>query len=356
MSRQLRVGLFRLFVPVNIVKVQREAPSHHECRGCQSSLVSLTADEDARPEEHVETWRELNRICDGSKAIAELLSATPGKIFVFNGRLASVRRIAQLAQFDGFAVFVYEWAPRRGTFKLFSYPMHDPTHVSAELAEFAESRDFEFTADRAERFWKQKLNSRFSRGRREAPQTHYRSVIFSGSPFEYRWAFDNSDYLDANLELLLAKATSHPDFRRPAVLRLHPLAGEFGQDGEKERRLRGLCQSFRVDLIGERSAISTKSLIEQADTIMVGATTVSLDAFLLGKRPVFLGPNSYRGLIEGVIERFGSDHGARMVAAGVAAEYFDKHVIHLSPWIHLLGKVLRGYDVLVLKLSIAGRN
>lgn len=351
LSRRLRVQLFRIFAPVTVVSVRHTTPDHEECRGCRASLVSIAADAEARPEKHVETWEALSRLCDGGAAIAEVLSSTPGKIFLFNGRLASVRKISQLTYSEGFSVSVYEWAPRRGTFKLYSYPMHDPTHVSAEIVEFARARDFRFSSERAERFSKQKLNNRFSRGRTEEPQSRYRSVIFPGSPYEYRWAFDNSDYLDANLELLLQKATSHREFHRPAALRLHPRAGEFGQDGEKEEELRSVCDRFQVDLIGERSTISTRFLIEKADTIMVGATTVSLDAFLMGKVPIFLGHNSYRGLIEEVIEKVGSGHEARMLAAGAAAEYFDSHVNVLAPPIQALGRMLRAYDTLASKLS-----
>lgn len=341
-SRWVRVAIVRLLSTVVLVPLPKTPLSHDGCLGCMSSLVSLTLDEDAIPAENPAEWERLNRLCEGAHAVARQLETGVHEVYIFNGRLASVRPISMLNRAQGHPkVYVYEWGPLGGTFRLERYPLWNPAKISSELTDYAAARDFTFCEEEAEQFRRRKLKNPFSTGRDEHPPLDYKTVIFAGSQHEYRWTLDSRDYLDADFPQLLRAAVSHPDFSAPAALKLHPNSSTSRHSERNESRIRELCREFGVDLIESTSLIDRLELIRRAKTVMVGASSVSLDAFLLGHRPVFLGPNPYKGLIEAVIAQFGVGEDARLRAAGLAAAYAESKILSLGPGLRQFGEIWR---------------
>lgn len=340
--RWIRFALFRLLVPVEVVCGSGKTHAKEACRGCMSSLVSLTLDENARPADHPRIWARLNRLCEGAHAVAERIGGNSCDIYLFNGRLASVRPVARLNRSEsGPRVHVYEWGPRGGTFYLDRYPWHDPARVSTEMADFAVRARFESDSLRAEKFAQRKINNHYVTGRNDPSSRAYKTVIFAGSQHEYRWSLDNRNYLDAQIPALLSKAMAHHTFAKPAALKLHPNSTISPQFQKNERDIEHLCKRLGVDLIRADSSISPMRLILAARTVMVGASTISLDAFLLGKMPVFLGDNPYRGIIEAAAAQFGPSENAAIRVAGCAAEFYDSKVVQMSDSSAVLGRLFR---------------
>jgi hypothetical protein len=341
-ARWLRVSLLRLVSPVEVVRTSGGPLSHDSCLGCMSSLVSFTIDEDASPAEYPEIWDRLNVLCEGAHAVAQQLEEGVEEVCVFNGRVASVRPISRLNRLGEHPkVYVYEWGPRGGTYFLDSYPLHDPDKMSREMLAFALQTNFDFSVEVAKKFRSRKLNSPFSIGRNAQPRKTYRTVIFSGSQHEYRWALDNRDYLDADFPKLLRAAVTHPSFSRPAAIKLHPNSSSSKYSKRNENRVRELCSELDIDLIESTSPVNHVDLIKGANTVMVSASTVGFDAFLLGHEPVFLGPNAYRGLIEAVVDRFGTGEASGLRVAGIAGAYFASKVHTLRPGLKFCGETYR---------------
>lgn len=339
-QRSLLTGFLKVFSEVEVIPNRLPSGPHDGCRGCMSSLVSMTFDEDARPEEYPREWRLVNTLCDGASDVASAISDDVTRVYVFNGRLASVRTIATRHQTgEPSRVWAYEYGSRPGTYRLEPYSIHDFQRISGAIVRFAMHRQFVSDDALGFRFIEQKLNSRFAAGHNAGPSKEYRTVIFAGSPHEYRWALDHQDYLDADLSGLLSAALRHPRFQSPAALRLHPNSAVSRNFELNEKLIRKKCDELGVDLIGAQSSISTRALIAQSNSVMVGGSSVALDAFLLGQEPIFLGPNSYRGLIEEVISRFGTSQEAGLKAASLAASYAETTIVRQKSWVRVIGKI-----------------
>lgn len=308
--RLLLVRTLRMFFPVAVVSGSKTlSKDHQSCDGCMTSLISRTHDSKATPERYSTLWKLTNELCEGAETVgAEVERLGLQRIYVFNGRLASVRPLTRLSAGEtGLLVFFYEFGASNAEYRLVSFPLHDFQFSSELLRRFAKKIAFNFDKSGARAFIKKKLANRFNSDQESISLTKYKTVIFSGSPHEYTRASDNSTYIDADVPAMVKKAAENSGFTRPAALRLHPNSIEDKNYGGLRTSLEITCASLGIDLIGADDLTSTNDLIKNADNVMVGGSSVALDAFFLGRKPTFLGDNYYRGLIEELEKRFPED-------------------------------------------------
>lgn len=308
-TRKIIFQFLRFFFDAEIVRSSRELSEGETCGGCLSSLVSITMDSEATPEKYPETWDQLRQLAAGSEAVSSYIASIEAdKVFLYNGRVASVRSLGKLNNASNSpSLAVYEYARLRAHYRILAYPIHDievySTRVSEFGTEFARSFRIEDHEQAASDFIDQKLRNSFS-SEYEAHESRYESVIFCGSPFEYKWAVDGQFYIDADPIELVKAAVSHPDFKPPAALRLHPYSALNQGQTDFEIELAAECEKLGIDLIGASNPASSHGLIEVAKQVFVGGSSIALDAYFLGKIPIFLGPNDYRKLIEKIPDLF----------------------------------------------------
>lgn len=340
-SKKILLSILRSLAPVTIVPTKKQAHSHDDCRGCHSSLVSQTFDETACAESYPEKWVKLNRLCEGSQSVAEYVRREGyGKVYVFNGRTASTHHVAQMRRLDGGPqVFVFEYGPKAGTFRVQRGSIHDSHENSLELARFAEERNFCYSKEKATDYVSRKIQNDVEGCYSGRIPSGFNTAIFAGTPYEYMWTVQSGTYFDWDPLILLEEAIKHPLFRRPAALKLHPNSANSKKVGENEERVRNYCSNQGIELFDSSSRVTAVDLIRSSGTVMVGGSSVALDALLLGKIPVFLSSNFFRYLIELLLERFPERPDLGEMAAGLTAEFQGSLVFRQRIDVIVFGKI-----------------
>lgn len=212
-TRRFALGVVRLFAKVEIIGAPLESPHTGACKGCMTSLVSMTRDAAASAALYPDLWSRLGRLCAASHTMAKHLSASGVRnLFIYNGRVASVRAISRrFSDSDDHNLRVYEYGSKFGTYRIARYSIHDFAFRSEQLVDYAKKTIFAFDEKRASKYIEQKLKNRFTRTYSSEPVPHYETVLFGGTPYEYSNSLDAGDHLDSDPLLMLRTTAAHPD-------------------------------------------------------------------------------------------------------------------------------------------------
>lgn len=326
----LIIRFLNLLYPVEVVPSFNPEKTLDFTVGIKSSMISITRDRKAKAEKYPDIFQHLVALETGAHMLlSRIRQLAPTHCYLFNGRLASVQVIAAGLHDDAgeVKISIYEWGgSRRGTFQLCSYPLHSNLGVAAEIVGWALERNFRFSGWQARKFIQGKLNSQYARSTRAEPKEKYATVIFAGSPHEHAaidfdtWSSDKST-LDGSTVELLRVALRLADLPQPIAFRMHPNVTKDPSCAEQVRELELVCQDHGVSLIPPTSRISSHALIEGAQTVVVGNSSIGLDALFLNKHPLIIGHPSYKDLLHEVTVAFPGDRENPERVAGLLASF-----------------------------------
>lgn len=352
--RRLAVRILKLFVTVRVLRISEKNSYCSGCRGCMTSMVSITQDAAATPDLYPELWDRLVDLCSASHSMVQHLESSGArKIFLYNGRVASARAIARrFCESPDHTLRIYEYGYKFGTYRISKYSIHDFAFLSEQLVDMARELDFTFDRKHAEKYIFRKLKNPFTKSYERAQVPGYETVIFGGTPYEYSNALDDRDHLDADPLMMLRTAANHPEFRQPAVFRVHPNASTAANQPQFNQAFIDLCRELEIDVIEAEDAASSHELILGASNVMVGGSSIALDTYFLGKQPIFLGDNTFKGLVEEVEKVFPGDVDNPLKVAGAIISFDKKENPHFPAWVWPVLLIRSGISKVFSKSSI----
>lgn len=300
LKRHLTAATLRRFAGLRVVGASPEKVDHSACKGCRSSFSSFLRDAEAPPESDHMLWSRINSICQGSRGVRDFIERSKfSKVFVFNGRVASARVICISAR-KSVGIGIYEYGRKASSgYRILQYPVHDREFQSSLLKSWSQIAKGPIDRKEARKFVSTKLRNPFSKKQVTRAQKKYETVVFFSSPHEARWTNDSDSIPTDGAPLRLAHiALADPRFREPAAFRLHPNMVGSGDERQQVERLTRATSGRAIDLYPPSNPISSHSLIAQSEQVMVGGSSIALDSFFLGRRPIFLSENAYRGVLE----------------------------------------------------------
>ena len=279
-----------------------------------SSLISCLRD----------PWPDLNRhgelvqrLLRGAREVylasrAFLAQRRPGRVYVFNGRMASARAVLRACQAESIDCCIHERGRDRRHFAL--YENHLPQEIEA-------------VAERIERCWESSRDAepqrievarRWYLRRAAGEETNWRSftagqcahktpadwrdggrnlVLFTTSEDECAavgGSWHAGPYADqiSGLEMIAADWNRGPD-RGQLFIRVHP--NSAGLPESYLKRLERLA-GRHVTVIGPRDDVDSYFLIRSADTVLAFNSTAGIEAVFWGRPSILIGNAFYRRL------------------------------------------------------------
>lgn len=276
-----------------------------------SSLVSLVRDPDPDLVHHRDLLDRLLRsaLATYRFTVPFLENRRPDRVYVFNGRFASMRAVLRACQQAGIDCWMHERGCDNYHYELF--PNHLPHDIAAvestirrmwtegptNRQSIAESW-FHDRVARIESNWHSFVKHQ-QRGQLPADwDTNAHKVsIFCSSDDEFVAIGDcwqNELYPDQGAAIArLARdlAQSAPSVR--LYLRMHP--NLIGVDNRRTRAMRSLDLP-NVTVIPPEAEIDSYALVRESDTVATFGSSVGIEAVFWGTPSVLLGPCFYRGL------------------------------------------------------------
>lgn len=332
--------VLRLFCEVQLVQERSGLhEDHSECYGCLTSMVSETRDASADRFTDPSRFAEINRLCSGAgELLREIKSQEVEIVFVFNGRLASTRKVAdELKTIPTVELRVYEWftVSARSSitgYRLASYSIHSHSEAEQGMVAALQLENPGGEVEDVAGFVNSKLGSTHAAAAHAEPEDkQYSSVLFPGTPHEYKWATKGEDEIDGLPEKLVERALVHPDFREPFLIRMHPNTAGTKDEFRLVEQLQKLIEGRDGEIVPPSSPVSSHELIKRCPKVFVGGSSIALDSYLLGKVPIFLGANTYRELIHRLEETAPGNHANGLRAASIAKGFFLNQKRDFSP-------------------------
>jgi len=277
---------------------------------CLSSLVSAVRDPEPDLDRHGELLRQLllNSWQVYHALRSRLARQRPDRVYVFNGRFATMRAVLRAAQSESVDCYIHERGATYNRYQLFENHLpHDLAAMERRILDFwqtspdpwrrqAGAQWFIDRRHRVERGWKSFVKEQRPRQLPAdwSPRAH-NVVLFCSSEDEFAAigdCWDQRPYTTqvAGVRHLLSLA-NRPDFR--LTIRLHP---------NLKTAPRHLIDPFRqisdprVSLILPESEIDSYALLDQATTVVSFGSSVGIEAVYHSKPSVLLGPCFYRCL------------------------------------------------------------
>lgn len=350
LQKRFIIAVLRLFATVELVSSSPDDYRHPGYHGARSSLISMTSDLMATPAKYPTLADPLQDLVAGSLSVLRRVRGLDSnRVYVFNGRTASSQPLAsELMKTGQQRVQVYEWGGKyRRSFKVVDYPLHDTVAESRRVANWAEARNFEFDARGAKNYIREKLSYKYELPHDEEFCPIYATVIFAGSPHEHAVVeIDNLTALDGDTFSLIERCLSLRIVKLPAALRLHPNMAKDPSILSQISRLNDFLSIHGIDLIAPAERVSAQKLIESADQVIVGNSSVGLDAIFLGKQPLIVGHPPYKDLVETVERKFPGSVENPSRIAGLLDAYEEPHTQKFGLRATLFWLVFRVYEQL----------
>ena len=282
-----------------------------------SSLISLTRNSQFSPVEH-RAW--VRRVLEGAIAVHDfalrvLDDERPDVVYVFNGRHTYERAVRRACEAAGVTCLMYEWGSSPERFYLRPFAPHDRDRVQEEMrASWEAARDDPEAHAAARRWFVERREGQpkdwpsfttlQQRGHLPERLDGERVVAYFSSSDdefvaigdEYRWQ-GWTDQFDA-VRQLIQVVDGIGDTR--LVVRIHPhLMHKYPLERERWMALQGCSPALTV--VAPESEVDTYALIEAADLVVTGGSTVGVEAVHWGRPSVLLGPSEYDEL--GIVHR-----------------------------------------------------
>ena len=273
-----------------ITDKQRET-EHESILGIYSSLVSASFNHKASPLSHPVLWQNFKTLSDSSQALCDVIQERRiTEVFIFNGRLASVRPLADFCSRSEIKCWFMEYGNVPFHFTLQSYPVHDyiskANHVIATI-----SADLYFPSkyemhELTTQYFGLLVNNRFTGS--EVQLDSFDICIILSSPHETMYAYSDiaMDYAAVCRTILSQRGK-----KVKAAIKMHPNMMDDPSWPSLYSALTLLCSHvFDVVVFDPTSRISALSIIEASAEVCIPSSSLSIVAECLGRKVYTLDP------------------------------------------------------------------
>lgn len=259
--------------------------------GIYSSLASASCNHQASPSSHPFLWKNFKDLSDSSQALCEFLQEVGVReVFLYNGRFASVRPVADFCYLTGIKCWHLEYGNLPFHFTIQSYPVHDYMSQANHIITAVESNlylpsIYEIN-DFIDNFFALLVDNRFSGS--EDLNNRYDSCIILSSPHETMYAYrhDNIDDFNFCKNFLLERGTKH----RTAI-KMHPNMNNDPAWPSLYSSL-SLLSKYGYDVIvfPPVSDVSALSLINASGIVCIPSSSLAIVAECSGKIVITTNP------------------------------------------------------------------
>lgn len=300
----LKVNFIKFFFDLKIIDFKKNKNIYKDdLISINSSLCSITSNSLANKEKYPILYDNLRDLVFGAKDVIEYLeNFNLNTVYIFNGRTASSSPILTYLWSNKIRTFFYEYGNKFGSnFTIYDFPIHNAYEYGLRLVDFYNSNELSksLIEESGFKFIKQKLNNSFVKNYKIKINKKYDIAIFLGSDHEYS-NLNSQIYgieLLGNLELIKSVYQKYGESKRYAV-RAHP-----NQKSDVSWKVILLpivefCRSNSIDFFEPNSDISSYSLIENSDIIVVELSSICTEAIILGKTVDIFGNNSIKAILD----------------------------------------------------------
>lgn len=269
--------------------------------GCRSSAVSLTRNENISRDQDSLLFEGLEKLAANAMFCSKWAkkSFNYDVAFVFNGRLASSLPVRIISEKQGIPVGFIEYG-FEGLARVYPFSPHFNKMYPSFIKEYWETSKVEHSKRVAIslHYMKLKMLNRFTNFyKSEDCDDQYDFTFFVNSNDEYvsilQGGGDEKLKLVDQIEILDQLYFSFPKSR--LCVRCHPNM-RFA-DKSFELNLKSKCQSLGIKFFASDDNISSYNLIIRSNYIVVGTSSIALDASLLGAKVIVVGEAKYKFLL-----------------------------------------------------------
>uniref|UniRef100_UPI0040479DA8 hypothetical protein n=1 Tax=Algoriphagus sp. TaxID=1872435 RepID=UPI0040479DA8 len=299
-----KIFILRLFCKVQLIKTEVKSENNeHSDIGVFSSLVSITNDSLANYEKYPKLFNKLKQMNLGSHSIIGYLSKIDDidEIYVFNGRTAGTEPIVRYFWGRDCNIKFYEYSLIFGAkFTLYDFPVHNCYKYGNELFKFYTQKLLEnYSFSNKDSYKNKKLNNIFTKNYFDVSQESFDICIFLASDHEL--IFLNKDICEnielSNLDLIKLSIDKYGRSKKYAV-RAHPNQAKDPSVHTVLKPIIEFCELNNLYFYGPESKISSYSLIENSELIIVGYSSIAEDAIFMNKSVDILGSSDLKAIID----------------------------------------------------------
>ncbi len=297
-----------------------------------SSLISLTRDPSPALDAHCDLVERLMRAAWATyqQVLESLRRRRPDRVYVFNGRFASVRAVLRACQAAGVDCWIHERGCDPGHYQIFRNRLpHDIEYLQERMREAWERSPhepeerariagtwFQDRVARTERAWHSFVKEQ-TRGALPAGwDTKRRNVVlFTSSEDEFAAIGDSwrapfyASQVDGIENIVRDFPAGNPALRM--YIRVHP--NLKGQTNADLRRLREIRHP-QVELIPADDPVDSYQLMREAEKVVTFGSSLGIEALYWGRPSLLLGTCYYRGF-RGIYQPADHAEALRLLAA-----------------------------------------
>jgi hypothetical protein len=259
--------------------------------GIYSSLASASCNHQASPSSHPSLWKNFKDLSDSSQALCELVQQKGvTEVFLYNGRLASVRPVADFCQHNAIKCWYLEYGNVPFHFTIQPYPVHDYVSQANHIIVAVESNlylpsTFEIS-DLSDDFFALLVDNRFSGS--EKLSSSFNSCIILSSPHETMYAYRHDNIDDYSL---CKKFLSEHDSNQRVAIKMHP---NMNSDPSWPSLYSSLTllnnYGYDVTVFSPASDVSALSLIKASSVVCIPSSSLAIVAECSGKHVISSNP------------------------------------------------------------------
>ncbi len=270
--------------------------------GILSSLVSETRDEYATKEKYPQLYEIYNNLALGAAKICDQIEDY-NIVYVFNGRVASVRPIIGSLRKLKKHIRYLEWSysdiipvPNDGHGIVLPFSPHDGIKFCNLIEDHFEKCDFYSSTQKISlgyAYLSGKFQNTFSKNYAKKGPI-YSTVYFLSSNDEFSSLEPNSDFINKQIENIDIIARNNLGIKDICV-RAHPNSSSANKTFDS--LVKAKCDIYGFDFISGFDPVDSYDLILKSNKIYIDSSSIGIEVVGLGKRLYYFGQPFYSGLI-----------------------------------------------------------
>jgi hypothetical protein len=316
--------------------------------GIYSSLASASYNHQASPSSHPSLWKNFKDLSDSSQALCEVfIEKGVREVFLYNGRLASVRPVADFCYSNGLKCWYLEYGNVPFHFTIQHYPVHDYMSQAKHIIIAVESNlylpsSYEINSF-TDNFFALLVDNRFS-GTEDLTNI-FDSCIILSSPHETMYAYrhDNIDDYNFCKNFLLERGQN-----QRIAIKMHP---NMISDSSWPSLYSSLCQlskyGHNVSVFTPASDVSAISLIKSSSIVCIPSSSLAIVAECLGKNVITANPMLSKIITYARSSNDSSGHSFLLRKLYAASMLLNQQMYH--PFWILFMKLFGPFDALLVR-------
>lgn len=269
--------------------------------GIRSSAVSLTRNENINKNQNQQLFEGLEKLALNANfcSIWALHNLKYDVAFVFNGRLASSLPIRLNSEIQGIPIGYIEYG-FEGLARVYPFSPHFNKSYPALIDKYWETCKIDHSKKIAIslHYMKLKMTNRFTRFYiHEDDSERFEFTFFVNSNDEYvsilQGGGDEKLKLVDQIKILDELYNAFP--KSSLCVRCHPNMRFADRSFEKELKLK--CDALGISFISSDDNTNSYSLIARSKYVVVGTSSIALDATLLGAKVIVAGDAKYKTML-----------------------------------------------------------